>query len=103
MDVISSPEIQKLILSLDTATQAEAHRVVDALAKHGNLLGMPLSKYLTDGILELRTRGNPEIRILYCFINNKAYLLTGFIKKSQKLPKKALYKALIMKKMLDSI
>jgi phage-related protein len=45
---------------------------------------MPHSKYLDDGLLELRIRGQREIRIFYCFHNNKAFLLHSFIKKTQK-------------------
>ncbi|MBI3952491.1 MAG: type II toxin-antitoxin system RelE/ParE family toxin [Candidatus Doudnabacteria bacterium] len=42
----------------------------------------------------LRIRGQQEVRIFYCFHENSACLLSGFIKQSQKMPKKDLEKAL---------
>ena len=72
---------------------AKAIRTIDLLEAFGNNLSMPHSKYLTDGLLELRIRGTREIRIFYCFHNNKVVLLHAFIKKTQKTPTKELAKA----------
>lgn len=50
---------------------------------------MPHSRHLRDGIFELRTQfGNNIDRILYFFfVDNKAVLTNGFIKKTQETPK----------------
>lgn len=47
-----------------------------------DLLGMPDSKSLGKGLFELRTIGKKQVRILYIFHNNKAYIVHGFIKKA---------------------
>ena len=46
----------------------------------------PLSKYVTDGIYELRTKQQSNIdRIFYFFVfGNKVILTNGYVKKSQK-------------------
>ena len=100
MDVISNNEVEKFIQSLDTIPYGKVLKVLESLSKYGNMLGMPLSKYISDGVLGLRTRGNPEIRILYCFYNNQARLLIAYVKTSQKLPKNIFGKALLRKNAL---
>lgn len=55
----------------------------------GNELREPYSKFLNDGIFEIRVKqGNNITRILYFFyVNNKIILTNGFIKETQKTPK----------------
>ncbi len=63
---------------------------VKLLEEHGNMLGLPHSKALGLGLFELRIRGKEEIRILYCFRQNKICLLDAFKKQTQKIPQKEL-------------
>jgi phage-related protein len=52
---------------------------------------MPYVKKLGNGLMELRVRGGQEVRIFYVLIHSsQAFLLHGFIKKSQATPKRAL-------------
>jgi len=61
------------------------------LKEHGPNLGMPYSKYMKDGLYELRVRGKNEVRIFYIFqIQHTICLLHAFKKKSQKTPPKEL-------------
>ena len=55
----------------------------------GNNIREPYSKFLGDGIYEVRVQQvNNITRVLYFFVVNKKIILTnGFIKKSQKTPK----------------
>jgi len=55
---------------------------------NGTELREPYSKYLEDGIFELRAKVGSDIsRVLYFFIVGRKIMLTnGFIKKSQKTP-----------------
>lgn len=82
--------VAEFILSLDPKMKAKVLRTIDLLKNNGPLLREPYSKALSDGIFELRIKqGNDITRILYFFfIGNKAILTNGFIKKSQKTPKK---------------
>lgn len=59
------------------------------LEKNGNMLTMPYSKHLDDGIFELRTKlGSNISRVLYFFFVGRKIILThGFDKKTNKVPK----------------
>lgn len=76
--------------SLDRRMQAHALHMITLLAHNGNTLRPPDSRYLTDGIFELRIRSGSDIsRILYFFqIGQKIILTNGFIKKTQKTPRR---------------
>ena len=78
--------------SLDSKMSAKIIRNIQILSELGPELRFPLSEYIEDGIFELRTQqGNDISRILYFFfIGKKAILTNGVIKKTNKLPKKAL-------------
>ena len=81
---------QDFLDSLDEKMRAKMILTVDMLQKHGNRLREPYSKPLDDGIMELRAVVGTNIsRVLYFFvIGQKVILTNGFIKKTQKTPKK---------------
>ena len=87
MDVRVDKDVEKFISSLEKQTLAKVLRTIDLLEKFGPRLGMPHSKKISNNIFELRTRGHQETRIFYCFHDEAIYLLHGFIKKAQKIPK----------------
>ena len=91
IDLLDS--VETFIESLDEKKIAKIIRTIELLEKFGNNLKMPHSRYVDDGLSELRIRGKREIRIFYCFHKNKAVLLHAFIKKTQKTPDKELTKA----------
>ncbi len=93
MQIILLDSVEAFLESLNEKEIAKAIRTIELLEEFGNNLGMPHSKHLTDGLLELRIRGKREIRIFYCFNKNKAILLHAFIKKTQKTPERELNKA----------
>ena len=76
---------EEFINSLDKKLRVKVERVIQALAQDGSMLGMPFSKYLDDGIYELRASlASNTARVLYFFIvGNCAVLTHGFIKKTQ--------------------
>ena len=65
------------------------YRTLAVLETDGNNIREPYSKFLGDGIYEVRVQQVTNItRVLYFFVVNKKIILTnGFIKKSQKTPK----------------
>ena len=93
MQILLLNDIEKFLESLNSKELAKAIRTIELLEEFDNELGMPHSRYLTDGLLELRIRGARELRILYCFHKNKVTLLHGFIKKTQKTPDKEIARA----------
>ena len=80
--------VEKFIYSLGNKLEAKFYRLLDMLAKNGPDLREPYSKYINDGIFELRPRvGNDIARALYFFYDGKRIIVTnGFIKKTQKTP-----------------
>ncbi len=69
--------------------KAKVLRTIDLLENNGPFLREPYSKSLEDEIFELRIKQENNItRVLYFFfISNRAILINGFIKKTQKTPK----------------
>lgn len=68
--------------------QAKFVGLLEILEEKGNQLREPYSKYLDDGIFELRCKvGSNITRVLYFFYYEGNIVLTnGFIKKMQKTP-----------------
>ena len=81
---------QDFLDSLDDKMRAKMILTVDMLKTNGNRLREPYSKTLDDGIMELRAVVGTNIsRVLYFFVVGQKVILTnGFIKKTQKTPKK---------------
>jgi len=84
----------EFIGSLEKSTIAKVLRVIDLLEQFGRDLQMPHSKRIKKNFFELRIRGQQEIRIFYTFHQSQVVLLHGFIKKSQKTPRKEIELAL---------
>lgn len=80
--------VNDFLYMLPEHMRAKALRELDLLSEYGNLLREPYSKYLGDGLFELRIKEGTDIsRILYFFFTGKRIILTnGFVKKSRKLP-----------------
>ena len=76
--------------SLDYKMRAKLVSLLELLEEKGTSLRMPYSSYLEDGIFELRCiQGNNITRVLYLFYIDKQIIITnGFIKKTQKTPRK---------------
>ena len=86
---------EEFILSQDLKMKSRLYRTLAVLETAGNNIREPYSKFLGDGIYEVRVRqGNKIGRVLYFFVVNKKIILTnGFIKKTQKTPKSEINKA----------
>lgn len=80
--------INEFLYMLPEQMRAKVLREFDLLADYGNELREPYSKYLGDGIFELRIKVGTDIsRVMYFFYANKRIILTnGFVKKSRKTP-----------------
>lgn len=72
--------------SLEERMRAKLLRLQLVLEQNGNELREPYSKYLEDGIFELRVQqGNNIARTLYFFmVGQKIIITNGFVKKLRK-------------------
>ena len=82
--------VEDFLLSLDMKMKAKMVGLLELLEEYGNQLREPYSKHLDDGIFEIRAKqGNNISRTLYFFTFGRKIILTnGFVKKTQKTPRK---------------
>ena len=83
-------EVEKRILALPKGLLARYLRLTDLMLEFGSDLGLPHTRFLGEGLIELRIKSREGIaRIFYCtLIGKKIVMLHMFIKKSDKIPKK---------------
>lgn len=93
MQIILLDSVETFLGSLNAKEIAKVIRTIELLEEFGNDLGMPHSRHLSEGLLELRIRGTREIRIFYCFHKKQTVLLHACIKKTQKTLDKELARA----------
>lgn len=88
------------LLSLDTKIRAKADRDLHLLEEYGLELRLPYSRFLRDGLFELRIEsGSNSARIFYFFFaGEKAIVTNGFLKKTRRTPQRELDKAFKYKK-----
>ena len=84
--------VERAILRLPSGLLARYLRLADLMIEFGPHLGMPHTRALRDGLLELRVKGQGGIvRVFYCTVlPRRIVMLHVFIKKSQKTPRKEL-------------
>ena len=96
--------VYDFVKGLDAISYAKTLRQINLLETYGTDLGMPHSKPLDGGLIELRVRGKQEVRIFYVFAQKRnIYLLHGFIKKTQQTPKKELNVARDRQKEIENL
>ena len=80
--------VERAILNLPTGLLARYLRLADLLLEFGPNLGMPHTRSMGGGLVELRIKGSEGIaRALYCaVVNQRIVVLHVFIKKSQRTP-----------------
>jgi len=84
----SCPVIE-FLNGLDVKMRAKIMRMLKLLEQNGSDLREPYSKFLKDGIFELRIKqGTDIVRVLYFFmIGHRIIITNGFVKKSQRTPR----------------
>jgi len=84
--------VEKDILSWPVGIQADFLKIVELMMHHGSDLGAPKTKAIEKGLFEIRAKGKEGIgRAFYCTRKGeRIIILHGFIKKSQKTPKRDL-------------
>lgn len=78
---------------------AKAHHDLGALREQASLLREPHSKAMGEGLFELRIRqGSNIVRAFYFFFVGRTIVVTnGFVKKTQKTPRREIARALAYK------
>lgn len=92
--------VKDFLDGLPLSMQSKAISAIEILEEFGNELREPYTKYMGNGIFELRIRFAKDIsRIFFFFVvSDKIILTNGFIKKMGKTPRKELEKAKRYKK-----
>lgn len=87
-----SEQAEQFVLDLPSSLKARYLRLADLLIEFGPNLGMPRTKALSGSLFELRLKGKEGIaRVFYCTLSGqRIVILHGFVKKTQKTPKKEL-------------
>jgi phage-related protein len=78
--------------SLPVGIRAYYARITGEMRQHGPNLGMPYTRAMGDELFEIRAKGKEGIaRIFYCTVlQGKIIILHGFVKKTDKTPKREL-------------
>lgn len=85
--------------SLELKLRVKADHDIHALREQASMLREPHSKSMGKGLFELRIRqGNDIVRAFYFFFVGRTIVVTnGFVKKTQKTPRRELMRALAYK------
>ena len=92
-----SQKIEKDILGLSKGLLAKYLRLTDLMIEFGANLGLPHTKSITKGLMELRVKSKEgNVRVFFCTkVGKKIIILHSFIKKTQKIPKRELKLAIL--------
>ncbi len=81
-------DVDEFILELSPSLAAKYFHLTDLMLEFGANLGMPHTRSMSDGLFELRVKGQEgTARVFYCtLVGKRIVMLHGFVKKSQKTP-----------------
>lgn len=90
-----SVPMEEYLDAIDKKLRSKTLRTIQLLKLYGPHIGEPDSKPLGDGLFELRTSvGSAAGRVLYFFVVGDTAVLThGFLKKTQKTPRREIERA----------
>ena len=86
--------VKDLIDKMPVGIRASYTRITERMIFQGPDLKMPLTRAMGQGLFEIRAKGQEgTARVFYCAeVRNQIVILHGFIKKTNKTPKKELAK-----------
>lgn len=103
MEVFFISEKQQLFIDqLEKPARERIKRMIGILRIYGSNIKIPFSKSLGGGLFELRVTGVNNIRLLYAFYFESAFIIHVFQKKSEKIPTKEIEYARKQIKLLKS-
>jgi len=85
-------DVQQVVLSWPAGINASFTRIALRMVEHGANLGLPYTKAMGGGLFEIRAKGQEGIgRAFFCtLVGQRIIILHGFIKKTDKTPKREL-------------
>jgi len=88
-------DVEQFVLKLPAGLSARYFHLTELMIEFGSNLGMPHTRTVSTGLFELRIKGQEGIaRVFYCVkVGKRIVMLHGYVKKTQKIPKKELSKA----------
>lgn len=92
-ELVFLTKIDKFLDELNDESRAKISTALDLLKDYGHELRYPYSKKITRNIFELRAKGDQLVRLFFGYRGGKIYILTGFIKKTQKTPRAEIERA----------
>lgn len=89
-------QVRDFLSKMSGKGKAKFFQIANLLKEAGPEVRMPYSRYLDDGIFEVRVIvGNDSSRVLYFFMEGQKIIFTnGFVKKTQKTPRKEIETAI---------
>ena len=94
--------VEEFVSSLETQTVARVLRTIDLLGMFGSRLGPPHTRKIASNLFELRVPGRQAVRLFYTFQKGEIIVLSGFVKKSERIPGKELETARHKLRSLDA-
>jgi len=94
-------KVKLQVLAFPEGVLASFLHIAELIEEYGPKIGMPFTRSIGSGLFEIRAKGKEGIaRVLYCCLAGKELvILSAFVKKTQKTPKKEL--ALARKRMKE--
>ena len=100
-ELVVRSKVSDFVKSLEKKSKTRTLKLLLLLEKHGHELREPHTKKLSGKLFELRARGQQEVRLIFCYKDNKIFVLTGFVKKTQQTPRSEIERAERDLKLLD--
>jgi phage-related protein len=87
-----SEAVRLWVDSLPVGIRAYYARITEMMRRYGPNLGMPYTRAMGNELFEIRAKGKEGIaRIIYCtVVSGKITILHGFVKKTDKTPRREL-------------
>lgn len=100
--IVLTEQANDFIMSLPVGALTDMRKAISNLSMLGRLT-VPDAKKIGDNLFEIRVKSdNLQCRAFYCYtiVGNVIYILSGFIKKTQKTPLQEIRKAMTIKRRL---
>ena len=101
VEVILLKSAERFRMSLESKTLTRVDRQIQLLSMEGSGIRFPYSKKIARRLFELRIPGEQNIRLFYTFNHGTIFVVSGYVKKSQKLDMDEFYRALKIINQLD--
>ena len=85
--ILFTRKVDNFIADLTNQDRIETIQTILLLGSFGHTVSPQYSKKIGKDLFELRIKGEHFVRIFYTFYKGEAYLLHGYFKKTNKIPR----------------